>query len=137
MNGIEVGSMNGSFYTKNQFDKELNLSPEEQEALHLVYNALTLINVDLNTIHPERCSDKYLSVTTDSKMDFCRIKIGAKSKWISLSMWRADISLKNDPRFSGIKNRNVRHWKIPLTDVKDISGLFDLIQAAYTSDTSD
>lgn len=137
MNGIEIGLKNGSLYTQNQFDKELNLSPEEQEAFHLICDALSLINVDLNTIHPERHSDKYLSITTDAKMDFCRIKIGAKSKWISLAMWRADDSLKNDPRFSEVKSKNIRHWKIPLSDVGEISGLFDLIQASYISDTSD
>lgn len=105
------------------------LSPEESDAVHLVFEALGEA-VSEAGIHVERRTDKYLSIVAYDVYDFCRLKIGAKVMWMSLSI-PPEMKKIDDPRFEAGQKKNIRHWKIPLGNISDIEGCRDLIQSSY------
>lgn len=104
-------------------------SDGEKEALRLICEALG--PTDSQRLHLERRSNNYLSVIKDESHDFCRIKIGDKSKWFSLSMWGIDRAVLDDPRLESVNNKNQRHWKIALSSIEDISKYSDFIRASF------
>lgn len=111
------------------------LSPEESAAVHLIFEALGEA-VSEAGIHVERRTDKYLSIVAYDVYDFCRVKIGKKVMWMSLSL-PSEMKRTDDPRFEAGQKKNIRHWKIPLQNVSDIFNSKDLIQAAFDFDTKD
>jgi hypothetical protein len=63
--------------------------------------------------------------------DFCRLKATDRAKWFSLDLWRATDKIKNDERLQIVKNKNQRHWKIPLSRISDIEQYSSFITFAY------
>lgn len=111
------------------------LSPEESAAVHLIFEALGEA-VSEAGVHVERRTDKYLSIVAYDVYDFCRLKIGKKVMWMSISV-PPEMKRTDDPRFEVGQKKNIRHWKIPLQSLSDISNCKDLIQAAFDFDTKD
>lgn len=106
----------------------LEPSPGERQALEIIYDAISKVGVPPSDISLLKRSKDYLTISIGD-FDFCRFKVGPKSIWISLSLWTADSTkLASDPRLAKVKNKNVRHWKIPVVSVSDIASLSDLIQ---------
>ena len=119
-----------SFWVSSDFSSgDVQLSAEEKEAVSLVLSAAGSFS---GSLHCERRSDAYLSIVgPEYGDDFCRLKVSSRTCWISLDLGGCDVS--DDPRLSGVKNKRVRHWKIPLSSVSDISSLSDLVQLALGS----
>lgn len=106
-------------------------TPDEKIALEIIYKALFEINVDPSEISLKKISKNYLTLVVGESIDFCRLKIGPKSKWISLAFSHEDEEiLANDPRIANVKDRKIRHWKIPINSIEELNAYSDLIQKA-------
>lgn len=123
---IEIRVENNGFGVSASTDRwaaTVTMSPDEEKAVSSVFSALGDLAV---RVHCERRSDAYLSIVgPDYGDDFCRIKAGARSVWFSLDLPLCGVS--DDPRLACVKNKNQRHWKIPLSSVSDIPIYSDLI----------
>ena len=106
----------------------LEPTPDEKAALKIIYAAISDAGIAPSDISLKKISKDYLTIAVDDLFDFCWLKIGPKSKWISLSLWTVDSKVHEDPRLTHVKNKNIRHWKIPLASISDITDLSDLIQ---------
>ena len=105
------------------------LSVEETAAVNRVFSC---VGGAVKSLHLERRSASYLSVVgPEYGDDFCRVKASPRALWISLDLFGKNVD--DDPRLSSVKNKNQRHWKIPLHDVDDITGLADLIRVSLGS----
>jgi len=135
MNGIKISfDENGiSVYSsEDRRNEPVVLSEEEHQAVEIIETALSALPNLHEPIHLERRTDKYLTVITCNVWDFCRVKLGKRSNWVSLSLSPSDCELFfNDLRFSNELNKNQRHWKIALSCIDDLKGCSDLIQKAY------
>lgn len=120
LNGVDItveSSINRRFdpVELTTFEK-----PIVNSVLEIIYR-----KIDPSFVHLERRSDNYLSIVAFEDDDFCRIKAGAKAKWISLALGYNDDYKQyiDDPIFSSQKNKRQRHWKISLTpniSIKDV-----------------
>lgn len=131
---IEIAFDNGVISVKSEFDKRselLILSDDEKNSVFIISDIIRSSGLDFSRCHLERRSGDYLSIVCDTENDFCRIKIGARSKWFSLDLWLCDDKIKNDNRLLCVKSRNTRHWKIPLKSVDDLKIYSDIICASY------
>lgn len=117
-----------------------SLNDYEKNAIQLIEKVISEYDCK-SQLRVEQRSKDYLSVSNSlNEIDFLRLKVSARTKWISISIWGCDESVQNDSRFSHIKNKNQRHWKIPLESVNDIVKYHDIIIASYkiaVSQTSD
>lgn len=117
-----------------------SLNDYEKNAIQLIEKVISEYDCK-SQLRVEQRSKDYLSVFNAlNEIDFLRLKVSARTKWISISIWGCDESVQNDFRFSHIKNKNQRHWKIPLESVNDIVKYSDIIIASYkiaVSQTSD
>lgn len=86
--------------------------------------------IDFSQIRFRRRSDSYLTLITPDGTDFCRIKTGVQAFWFSLDCWRMKT---DDKRFSNVKNKNMRHWKVQLSSIEDFGTNADLIIECYKS----
>lgn len=121
-------------FAHSVFHRPLELTDAENDALNIVYKALSDLDIESAEIHAERKSSKYLSIVAFEHYDFIRLKIGEKSKWISVFLSPQDRSdLFNDKRFSNFKNKNQIHWKITIQSIEQLEDHKDLIHRAYTS----
>lgn len=109
----------------------LILSEYEKGAISLISDLITSCGLDFSRSHLERRSDNYLSIVCDTGNDFCRVKAGPRSNWISLDLSSCDDSIRDDKRLDHIKKRDIRHWKIPLESVDDLKNCADIICASY------
>ena len=109
----------------------VELTPQEEQGVKIVVDS---IGDKLTTeIHLERRTDNYLTIVVGRECDFCRIKAGKKSSWVSLSLPSNERkSLALDPRLSVVINKNLVHWKIPLSSIDKLKDYGDLILKAYT-----
>jgi len=117
-----------------QKDSDIILEPDEIEAFKIVKDALSDNQVDLETIHIERRSQQYFGIFTQEGIDFCRIKIGPKSKWFTLAFLPKDYDMvANDPRLKQTADKHKFHWKIFIDTPKDLIKYSDLIFKSYLS----
>ncbi len=106
----------------------------ERDADETEDNAIKIIRsfFQENTpIEIEHRSKSYTSLINDQKNDFCRLKITDKTKWITLDMWGVSEQIQSDIRLQDVKNKNQRHWKIPLSNINDLNQISDIIIASY------
>ncbi len=110
----------------DRYTTEVKPTVLEKEAMELIYTAVG----DLaDKIKPYARTDNYLTLCGEEYQDdFCRIKATDRAKWISLDMDGSPF--RDDPRLSFVKNKNQRHWKIQLFEIKDITDYADIIQAS-------
>lgn len=131
---ITFSIKNGSISLVNEFNKR-NIPPilneYEKGAISLISDLITSCGLEFSRSHLERRSDNYLSIVCDTGNDFCRVKAGPRSNWISLDLSSCDDSIRNDKRLDHIKKRDIRHWKIPLESVDDLKNCADIICASY------
>ena len=126
---LENGEMEAS---SNIFRRcePVKLSPQEEKAVNIVINSIG--DKLTKEVHLERRTDNYLTIVVGEYGDFCRIKVGVKSTWFSISLPIDERkSLFNDPRLSVVEDKNLRHWKIPLLTIEQLLEYEDLIQMAY------
>lgn len=123
----------GEYWEK--FKKEAHLTSNEEKAISIIIQAFSKENISFENVMPQRHSESYLSLVileSGNSNDFCRIKIGPKSIWVSLDMWNNKSAiLEKDVRFDNVKNRKERHWKINLSCIEDFENVTDLIIATY------
>lgn len=125
-NGITVSS------SINRRYEPVVLSDDEQQAVKIIEESVAYAVDTSEPIHLERRTDNYLTVVVCGVYDFCRVKIGKKSKWVSVSLSPSDRELFfNDTRFSSETNKNKFHWKIALSSVDDLKNCSELIQKSY------
>lgn len=125
---IELGIQ--GYSVPENIDME-NLSAGEKEALNIIKDIITNSNLDFGKVRLERRSENYITLISDDDSDFCRIKIGNRSKWFSLDLWKYRKELSSDERLTIVKNKNQIHWKIPLESVNDIKKYADLIVLSF------
>lgn len=131
---IDISFGNGVISVTSDFDKRnepVILNEGEAASISLISNIICSSGLDFSHCRFERRSNDYLSIVCYTENDFCRIKIGGRSKWFSLDLCSCDDLIKNDNRLSCVKLRNVRHWKIPLESVDDLKVYSDIICASY------
>ena len=134
MNGIEILLKDGKISVNSQFDYAPGLlSADEERAVNLIFQILDNAGIDLTRLSLERRTSNYLSIVLDNLHDFCRIKMGQKSKWVSISMVRIQKDFINDPRLSEVKNKNQFHWKIGVNCPDDLCHYSDIIQKSCIS----
>lgn len=125
---INIGlDKNGNPFVENTLNRRyeaVELNDDEQAAADIVFKALSNNGVPLNTVHLERRSDNYFSVVVNDVYDFCRIKMGAKSKWFSLLLLKKD---RNDPRIDPNQDANKLHYKFKVSAPQDMEQYADLI----------
>ena len=127
--GVNV-SITSSF---DRYKEPVILSENEKYALKIIEKAFIDSGIDFDSIHLERRTNNYLTIVSSSDNDFCRIKIGLRSKWISLDLHLCDDAIKNDKRLSDVENKNQIHWKIPLKTIEDLQNYSDIIVASFKS----
>ena len=113
----------------------LGLTEQEKIALKIIEKAFESNNLDFAKISLDRRSSSYLSLLTKEEWepgaDFCRLKAGVKSVWISLDTWCCPKEFTSSDRFSNVVNKNQRHWKIDLPSLNSIAEICDLIIDVY------
>ncbi len=107
------------------------LSDGEKKAFKIIGDILTKSNLDFGKVRLERRSENYTTLVVGERNDFCRMRIGKRAKWISLDLWYYAQNLASDERLTVVKNKNQRHWKIPLESVNDIKKYADLIVLSF------
>lgn len=130
---IEIGfNQNGTFVSSDfdDYDKSIELFGEEKEAFEIIMKILQKAAVDISTYKAVQRSKDYVTLLIGENNDFCRIHFGERSKWVSVDMWGDAKIFKSDSRFSNVKNKNQRHWKIKLLNVEELNNLEDIIVKA-------
>ena len=131
---ITFSIKNGSISLVDEFNKR-NIPPVlneyEEGAISVISGLINSYGLEFSRSHLERRSNSYLSIVCDTGNDFCRVKAGPRSNWISLDLSSCDDSIRNDKRLDHIKKRDIRHWKIPLESVDDLRNCADIICASY------
>lgn len=116
---------------KKQNRPPIEPTADEKIALEIIYKALSEINIDPSEISLKKISKNYLTLIVGEFIDFCRLKIGPKSKWISLAFSPEDEQiLASDLRMVNVKDKKIRHWKIPINSTEELNTYSDLIQKA-------
>lgn len=115
----------------DSYNEPTVLSDNEQAAIAIVKAAFEQANLRFDIIDMCHRSTDYLTLLTPDGVDFCRIKAGARSTWISLDMWTYKGSAKDDTRFDSYANKKNRHWQINLRCIDDIASVADLIVAVF------
>ena len=116
-------------------DLKAILTTSENEAIKYIKAVFIENGIDFDrVIRFRRRSKDYLTLITPNDIDFCRIKIGTISIWFSIDTWGLSDDKRSDHRFSNVKNRNTRHWKVTLNCLEDFKTNSDLILAAYMSE---
>lgn len=129
---------NGKFFFESSFDRyneEPKLSLLEENAITIIKNAFDNEHLSFDEVILRRRSESYLTLLTkeyncEYDNDFCRIKAGPLSTWISLDMGSCK-QLQDDYRFANVSNKQKRHWKISLNSVSNIEEVTDLIINAF------
>lgn len=136
--GISLGFNNGQPFVTSEFDKrnqEPELSEYEKQALSIIKTGFEKEQLSFDNVSLRRYSDNYLTLISPNNNDFCRIKAGQKSAWISLDVWN-NKEIQNDDRFLEFKKRSQRHWKINLPSISEFYKVTDLIISVYKTNCS-
>lgn len=129
MNGISIGFdyEKGEAVVKSQFDKDLNLTDEDQAIadhfIQIIKRSAPAAPVTL-----ERRANDYLSLCCGLN-DFLRFKYTPRARWLSVAVLGLDVS-SDDPRFSAQKNKNQRFWKASINDLSDLDAFDDIVIAS-------
>lgn len=118
---IKIGydSKSNTFYLSSMFEKELNTTPFESEAIKKII-ALLPDSVDNNKLRIERRSNSYISIFYGNN-DFLRLKFSEKTKWISIRLSQEDMKLNlNNPLFAAQTNKNQFHWKARVSSIDEL-----------------
>ncbi|MGN0608369.1 MAG: exonuclease domain-containing protein [Oscillospiraceae bacterium] len=129
---------NGKFFFESSIDRyneEPELSLLEEKAITIIKNAFNNEHLPFDEVILRRRSESYLTLLTkeynsEYNNDFCRIKVGPLSAWISLDMGSCK-QLQDDYRFANVSNKKQRHWKISLDSISSIEDVTDLIINAF------
>lgn len=134
----------GEVYTENYFSDDhnsvyqygnLEITSYEKEAMDIIQKILVSANMNIDQLGLQRRTSNYLTVVTDERQDmgrdFCRLKITNKAKWFSLDMWGLSDEIQNNVLLQNVKNKNQRHWKIPLSEVNDLYQYSEIISKSY------
>ena len=124
-------SENGVYYSVSSkmdaYTAEASLTEMEAEAVGTIIDAVGSLADQLRFC---RRTDSYLSVVgPEYGDDFLRIKATPRALWFSLDMWGVD-GYADDPRFSEVKNKKQRHWKVKLRALDDLGLYADVIKAS-------
>ena len=123
-----------SVSSSNYLPVDLNsLSPLEFEIASHILSALSQLP-NSKQLQFERRTASYLTLAFEN-YDFCRIKAGPKSIWISLEMFP---EIKEEYANSEIflnASKNQIHWKIILDRAEDIKKYDDLIRKVFCAAT--
>ena len=113
---------NGKFFYESmnsRYTTEVEPTDLEAEALKYIVDAAGEVKI-------YRRTDNYLTICNASGNDFCRLKATERAKWFSLDMDGS--KYRDDPRLSGVKNKNQRHWKIQLSAFEKLASYADIIK---------
>lgn len=113
----------------NRRNEDPKLTDGEIEAIKILYSELNKLGFETKELKEERRALDYISIVYEN-YDFLRIKIGKKSKWISIDMCAAN-RFNSDERTSHVKNKNQRHWKFPLNEIEDLKKYIDIISESF------
>ncbi|MFR7474065.1 MAG: hypothetical protein ACLUVV_05460 [Christensenellales bacterium] len=130
---IEISTDGSNFVVKSSLDRRYETVSLTSFEYPVVNSVLEIIykKIDPSFIHLERRTDNYISIVAFGCDDFCRIKIGPKSQWISLSLGKDhQKQYANDPIFDEQKNKKQIHWKIPLNKEMSIGDISVYIEKA-------
>ena len=118
----------------DKYNDEVELTGLEKKAIEIIKNAFEEQSIPFNVSFRRRSKDYLTLLIYDSQSDyyndFCRIKAGIQSTWLSLDIGRAS-KLAEDIRFSNVAHKERRHWKVNLNCVEDFEEVADLIIADY------
>lgn len=132
---MQIELQNGKVEISTDFDnynKPTDLTILEAVAVDYIKEEFEKSGIDFSkAVRFRRRSENYLTLIAPNDVDFCRIKAGSIAIWFSVDAWRLDEDKKSDPRFSGVKNRNTRHWKVYLNRIYDFETNSDLIVDTY------
>lgn len=126
--GITVSFSNSGFSIESEATRPndpVSLSPAEAEAVSIIEAAVS------SCVVCSRRSADYLSVLNHNGIDFCRLKFGQRSSWVSFDLLLCSPELKDDPLLSGVKNKKQRHWKVPVSSPSELQKYSDLVKAIY------
>lgn len=133
---IEFSNFDGYFNITTQFDdydKPAELTELEVPAIDIIKSGFANNQLNFNSIKMVRRTKNYLSLILPNDNDFCRIKAGVRSNWISLDFVACSDDIKNDTRLEIVKNKHQRHWKIQLNSIDRLNDYMDLIIESYKS----
>ena len=132
---INIKLQNGKAEISTDFDnynKPTNLTMLEAVAVDYIKEEFEKSGIDFSkAVRFRRRSESYLTLIAPNDVDFCRIKAGSIATWFSVDAWILDDDKKSDPRFSEVKNKNTRHWKVYLNGIYDFENNSDLIVDTY------
>ena len=129
MNGISIFP-NGIHSQFDNYNKDSDLTELEKQALSYIKQEFEENDIDFNTLSFRRRSEDYLTILAYNEYDFCRLKVTERSIWFSINGIILPNSIKNDPRFDGVK-KSLIHWKIKLPNIESIKDNADLILESY------
>lgn len=109
------------------YDDPVVFTQNEQRMIDLLAKCFKSVNLSFSEIKVQRRTESYLTFLDKNGSDFLRIKAGVSSTWFSIDGCRLNDSLKEDPRFDIVAKKNIRHWKIPLKSIDDITNYVDII----------
>lgn len=118
----------GCISVDSSFEKELNLTSDEEGVFGIIFSYLPCDLLD--HVFIERRSKDYVSMFCGAN-DFLRLKFSSKSKWISLRLPR-DLAAANteNPLFSAQSNKKQLHWRASLNSLEDLSLFRNFIVAS-------
>lgn len=117
----------------NKHNDDTELTELEKQAISIIKNEFEKENIPFNVAF-RRYYENYLIIIADESdyfSDFCRIKVGKRSVWVSIDTWHISNAFEKDCRFENVENKNKRYWKINLNNIDDFKFVSDLIVAAY------
>lgn len=135
-NSVAIGiDDNGNVISSiDAYNDDAELTKLEKKAIKIIKTAFDENDVPFNISFRRRSKD-YLTLLIhdperDYYNDFCRIKAGTQSTWVSLDVDKVS-NLAEDIRFVNVVHKECRHWKIKLNCIDDFEKITDLIIADY------
>lgn len=109
----------------------ISVTDYEAETIALIRSIIANAGLDSSAVHVDRRAEQYLTLFVREWSDFCRIKITDRTKWFSLDMCVVPQNIKEQETLSIVNNKNQRHWKIPLSSIKDIENYAEFVIASF------
>lgn len=136
--GFGLNENGETFSCYDNYDADAELTESEEKAVEIIRKAFEKQGISFDVLFRRRSKD-YLTLLAfnpdfNHYDDFCRIKVGIKSTWVSLDTSRSP-KFADDIRFINVKNKNCRHWKINLGGIEDFESVVDLIIESYQTIT--
>lgn len=130
MSKIEIGIDKTGAYVSSAFDCYddcIDLCGKEKEAFEMIGEILKDAGIDIEKYRAVQRSNDYTTLLIGESSDFCRIHFGERAKWISIDMWGRAKAFKEDAKFSNVKNKNQRYWKVKVNNLEDLREFRDII----------